>query len=229
MTNRQSFGLSFTIPILSIVCGLSVPLLSIYQPQNYIGWALMTLGFGVLSLLGEGSTRAQYMGCQVPLGMGLGIVWLSTQFAILAPLPVSNNAHAIAFYTFTRCFIQSWGVVIGGTILQNTILRDLPPSFLETIPQGVQIAYAAIPALESLIDPVKTDVRVAFARSVRLIWLVMIGVGGTGLLSCTLMREIPMRTDMDETWAVTDSERAQADVKCGVDVGSTVVAGLVAI
>ncbi len=100
------FGLSFTIPIFSIVCGVSVPMLNIYRPQNYIGWALIIVGFGVLSLLDENSTRAQYIGYQVPLGMGLGIIWLSTQFAILAPLPVSNNAHAIAFYTFTRSFAQ---------------------------------------------------------------------------------------------------------------------------
>ena len=100
------FGLSFSIPIFAIVSGISVPILNIYRPQNYIGWGLITIGFGILSLLDESSTRAQYIGYQVPLGMGLGIIWLSTQFAILAPLPVSNNAHAIAFYTFTRCFAQ---------------------------------------------------------------------------------------------------------------------------
>ena len=30
----------------------------------------------------------------------------------------------------------------------------------------------------------------------------MIGVAGAGLLSCFLMGEVPLRTDMDETWGL---------------------------
>ena len=118
--------------------------------------------------------------------------------------PGQSLSHLLNSQLSSCVLGQSWGVVIGGTILQNTLLRDLPRSFIETLPQGVQIAYSAIPAIGDLAEPVKTDVRIAFAQSTRLIWLAMTGVGGAGLLSCLLMREIPLRTDMDETWAVKD-------------------------
>lgn len=95
-----------TIPVFAIVGGLSVQLLGRYCPQNYAGWACIIAGFGVLSILDENSSRAEYLGCQIPLGVGLGIVWVSTQFPILAPLPFSNSAHALAFFTFFRCFAQ---------------------------------------------------------------------------------------------------------------------------
>lgn len=100
------FGLVFIVPFFAILTGLSVELLGRYRPQNYIGWAIIVLGFGIISTLDLESSRARYIGSQVPLGIGLGIVWISTQFPILAPLPYSNNAHALAFFTFTRCFAQ---------------------------------------------------------------------------------------------------------------------------
>ncbi|KAI0046898.1 MFS general substrate transporter [Auriscalpium vulgare] len=94
-------SLAFTVPAFA-TCVDS-------RPLNYIGWMLIVAGFGMPSLLTENSTRAQYIGYQVVLAAGLGIVWISTQFPILAPLSFSNNAHALAFFTFVRCFArQAW-------------------------------------------------------------------------------------------------------------------------
>ncbi|KAJ8486838.1 hypothetical protein ONZ51_g4577 [Trametes cubensis] len=202
-----------TIPVFAIVGGVSVQIIKRYRPQNYIGWALMIAGFGVLSILDERSSRAEYIGCQVPLAIGLGIVWVSTQFPILAPLPFSNSAHALAFFTFIRCFAQSWGIVIGGTILQAQLLHDLPASFTAGLPQGVQIAYAAIPQIPALHEPLRTEVRAAFAQATQLIWRIMAGISGAGLLSCLLMSEIRLREDsLDEKWGLKD----EAETKEGV-------------
>ena len=192
-----------------------------YRPQNYVGWAFVLIGFGILSILDADSGRAQYIASQVPLGVGLGIVWISTQFPSLAPLPFSNNAHALAFFTFTRCFAQSWGIVVGGAILQNTLRRRLPAEFAAGLPQGVQIAYAVIPAIAGLPPPLQAAVRAAFAQSTQLIWRIMLGVSGAGFLSCFLMREVPLRTDMDETWGLQEKERGkEGAVEAGVGVAS---------
>ena len=100
------FALCLTIPPFAIFTGLSVQILNRYRPQNYVGWILIIVGFGILSLLDEKSSRAMYIGSQIPVAVGLGIVWISTQFPILAPLPFSNSAHALSFFTFIRCFAQ---------------------------------------------------------------------------------------------------------------------------
>ena len=104
---------------------------------------------------------------------------------------------------------QSLGIVIGGTILQNELLAKLPADFTSTLPKGVQVAYAIIPQIQSLPDGVKDEVRGAFAGSVRVIWQVMIGISGAGLLTCLLMKELPLRTDMDETWGLQEKERGE--------------------
>ncbi|EIW57864.1 iron permease [Trametes versicolor FP-101664 SS1] len=194
--------LATVIPAAAILTGLSVNISDRYRPQSYIGWAFTLVGFGILSLLDEHSSRAMYLAFQVPVTIGIGIVWISSQFAVLAPAPESSVTHALAFFTFTRTVAQGWGIVIGGAILQNALLRELPTSFTSTLPEGVQIAYAAIETISSLPEALKWEVRAAFARATRQIWLVMLGVAGAGLLSCLLLREVHMRAAPveEETW-----------------------------
>ncbi|KAI0700472.1 iron permease [Cytidiella melzeri] len=195
-------GMAMFITPASMACGISVQLCRAYRPQNYLGWALIIAGFGILSILDVSSSKAQYICCQIVLGLGLGVVWISTQFPILAPLPFSNNAHALAFFTFVRSLAQTLGVAMGGAVLQNSLNRKLPPSFLSRLPFGVSVAYSAIPSIQSLEEPVRTQVRIAFADSMKLLWEVMIGISGLGLATVLLMKEVPMRTDVDEQWGI---------------------------
>ncbi|KAH9918444.1 iron permease [Fomitopsis serialis] len=207
------FGVAFTIPPFAILMGVSAQVMRRYCPQNYIGWIITIAGFGLLSTLDENSTTARIIGYQIFLGAGVGIIWIGTQFPILAPLPFSNNAHALAFFTFTRVFAQSWGTVMGGTILQNTLQSRLPKAFIASLPHGTQLTYVIIPEVPKLAEPLKTEVRAAFARSTSTIWHVMIGISGLGLLTCLLMREVPMRTSMDEKWGLEDRGKGAPDSK----------------
>ncbi|KAI0776679.1 iron permease [Trametes elegans] len=210
------FGLSFSIPLFAIVAGVSIEVFSKYRPQNYLGWVFTIVGFVLLSLLNKDSGPAKYIGFQIPLGVGLGILWISTQFPILAPLPFSNSAYALAFFIFVRNFAQSWGIVVGGAILQNVLTEKLPTPLTDTLPKGQEYAYQLIPTIPHMPEPQRSAVRAAFSDGTRLIWHVMIGLSVAGLLTCLLMREEELKTVMDETWAVVDvpktkKERAEDD------------------
>ncbi len=88
------------------------------------------------------------------------------------------------------------------------LLKDLPRSFTDTLPHGVQSAYAIIPKISSLPEPQRAQVRAVFARATKLIWQVMIGFSGAGLLTVVLMREEQMRRDRDEQWG-SEGERRE--------------------
>ncbi|OJT05266.1 hypothetical protein TRAPUB_3930 [Trametes pubescens] len=218
--------LATVIPAAAILTGLSVNISDRYRPQSFVGWAFMIVGFGLLSLLDEHSSRAMYLALQVPVTVGIGIIWISSQFAVLAPAPAASVTHALAFFTFTRtvaqvsrparpsaaCHLrvanttgviaQGWGIVIGGAILQNVLLRELPTSFTSTLPKGVQVAYATIETISSLPEALKWEVRAAFARATQQIWFVMLGVAGAGFLSCFLLREVRMRgLEEEDNWS----------------------------
>ncbi|KAI0763297.1 iron permease [Trametes elegans] len=212
------FPLTLTIPFAAIIAGGSVKAAKRYRPQNYIGWSIALLGFGAMSIMSVSSSRAQYIATQIPAGIGIGMIWVLTQFPILAPLPVSNSAHALGFHIFLRRFAQSFGIAIGGTIIQNVLLKQLPMDFLATLPHGAEIAYSVIPSIKTIEDEqLKLQIRTAFAHAVQLVWHVMIGVAGAGLVSCLFMREQQLRTDMDDQWGL--QERVQSERLVEVELG----------
>ncbi|TFK46443.1 iron permease [Heliocybe sulcata] len=196
------FGLCFTVAPFGILCGATVQISKKYRLANWTGWVLLTIGCGLLTLMDENSTVGQFVGYQIVAGAGAGIVWTGTLFPILAPLPYSNNAGALAFYMFSRCLSTVFGIMVGGAILQNELRRRLPVAFTAEFPAGAQIAYAAIPLIRELEQPLRNEVIHAFAESTRLIWITFTGISGLGLVCSLLMKEVSMQTEMDDQWAL---------------------------
>ncbi|TFK32485.1 iron permease [Crucibulum laeve] len=197
---------------------LVIPVFDKYRPQNYLGWMFIIVGFGLLTMLDENSSQAAYIGYQVILAIGLGIVWIAIQFPVLAPLPISNNAHALAFFTFTRSFSWArsptfiWGTVIGGAILQNSLADKLPSEVLEALGSNTQLIYAVIPQLHTLTPDLQTKVRIVFADGLRAVWFTMLGISGLGFLTClSLMKEVKIRKAQDESWGLAEAKGKARD------------------
>ncbi|KAF4564077.1 hypothetical protein EYR36_003328 [Pleurotus pulmonarius] len=209
----DTFGIAFSLAPAGIIGGISVAATKQYRPQLWFSWALAMAGCGLLSTLHADSARAHAIGFQIVVGIGLGVISSTTYFPVLAPLHVSSNAAALATFTFLRNFAQVWGVTIGGTILQNQLTARLPPAFASAFPQGTAIAYAVIPAISALDEPLKSEVRGAFAESLRVLWQVLIGVCGMGLVASLFMRHLPLHTSVDREWGMEErgKDRVQAD------------------
>ncbi|OBZ69437.1 hypothetical protein A0H81_10667 [Grifola frondosa] len=138
--------------------------------------------------------------------VGMGILITTTFFPVLAPLPISENAAALSYYMFLRNFAQVWGVTIGGAVLQNELRKRMPADFLVQFPEGVAVAYTIIPLIPSLEEPLKSEVRVAFADSLKVVWEVLTGIAGLGLISCIGMKALPLHTDVDRDWALQNGK-----------------------
>ncbi|KAJ7101372.1 major facilitator superfamily domain-containing protein [Mycena belliarum] len=196
------FGLGFVIAPSNIIAGLTISRSNRYRPQLWLSWCFVMVGAGLLSTLKADSFRGKAIGFEAVLGVGIGILTTATYFPVLAPLPISENAHALAFFIFTRAFGQVWGVTIGATVMQNRLSTDLPASFKGVFPQGTQIAYAVIPLIPTLPADVAEETRKAFASALGELWQVMIGIGAVGLLISLAMKHIDLHSDTDEEWGV---------------------------
>ncbi|KAG9050249.1 hypothetical protein FS837_006690 [Tulasnella sp. UAMH 9824] len=206
------FGTVFTTTPGAVTCGVTVGIFNIYRPQNMTGWVLTVVGLGLFTLLKVSTPKAQWVGFQIIEGVGLGILYAAPTFPILAPLPVGENAHALAFFAFVKSYSQTWGITLGATILQNQLKTKLPAEFLTMFPSdGVDITYAAIPQISGLPEPMRTEVRAAFASSLRVIWLAMIGICAVGLLSVLVMKEVKMHEATDEGWGLEERKRREVD------------------
>ncbi|KAI0935573.1 hypothetical protein AcV5_003966 [Taiwanofungus camphoratus] len=194
------FGVAFTVAPMTIVSGAAITATKRYRPPIWLGWGLLMLGHGLLTTLKYDTRRARSIGFQVITGTGIGLVYSSTYFPVLAPLPVASNAPALALYVFLRSFAQIWGVAIGSTVLQNELTKRLPASFSAQFPAGAQVAYAAIPEIAGLAEPLRSQVREAFAGSLAVVWRVQLILGGVGMLSSLFMEGLPLHTQTDTQW-----------------------------
>ncbi|EIM89050.1 MFS general substrate transporter [Stereum hirsutum FP-91666 SS1] len=208
-----AFGLGLSVPPAAILGGASVTRLQKYRPQLWLGWSLLITGLGLMSTVNAGVSVAHTIGYTIIMGSAVGAVSAVGYFPVLAPLPVSENARAMAFFVCLRNFAQVWGVTIGGTVLQNQLTQNLPSAFTSQLPQGTAIAYAAIPVIGDLSEPLRSQVRVAFADGLIVFWEVLIGIVGLGLLASLAMRHHPLHTKTDEDWGMraagkeTDAEK----------------------
>ncbi|KAJ7146731.1 iron permease, partial [Mycena epipterygia] len=196
------FGLAFSVAPSALLVGLSIARSHQYRPQMWLSWVLVVIGVGLFTTLHDDSSRAKAIGFQVIAGTGLGMMTAAVFFPILAPLPIESNAQAIALYTFFRNFSNILAVTIGGSVLQNELGKRLPPAFSVQFPQGTAIAYSIIPLIRTLPEPLKSEIRVAFADSLRVVWQVLIGVSIIGLLASLAMKRLPLHTDVDKKWGI---------------------------
>lgn len=92
-------------------------------------------------------------------------------------------------------------MTVGGSIVQNELKKRLPDN-IPNVVANAGLAYSIVPEIRYLDEPLKTTVRIAFAESLKVTWQVMIGISAIGLLSCLLMRGIPLNMDVDDSWAL---------------------------
>ncbi|KZO94653.1 MFS general substrate transporter [Calocera viscosa TUFC12733] len=196
----QSLPGAFTIAPCAILTGVAVTVTGHYVAPNIGAWMISIVGFGLMSTLTKSSSTAEWVLYQMLTSVGMGILWIGVEFPILAPLPSSKNAHALAFLNFLRTAANTFGVTIGAAVLQNELHRTLPAAFSERLPEGIDIAYAAIPQIPSLPQPLQDEVRDAFAASLSTLWKVTAGLCGLGLLTSLGMKQLSLNAHVDEDW-----------------------------
>jgi hypothetical protein len=98
------FGLSYSISLIAIVAGVAVKKTGKYMIPTYVGWVLMVVGAGILTTLRADSSMAKAIGFQIVIGGGVGIIYVVSLFPILASVPVTQTAPAMALFVFSRNF-----------------------------------------------------------------------------------------------------------------------------
>lgn len=117
---------------------------------------------------------------------------------------------------------QVWAVIIGGAILQNGLSDKLPSSFGAHFDNnGAGIAYSVVPQIPSLPEPLKDEVRAAFAEALATLWIVLIAVAAVGMVVSLPMRGLPLHTQTDWRWALKDDDPGQHGDSAPSDILTT--------
>lgn len=199
----------------------------------------MIIGLGLLSLLKSTSQTGSWVGFQLIVSVGSGLLVSTllndlrhshlhcptvgrTHFpSALAPICGSHRIssrffqfHSIicngkkfdSYVAFTSYVdIQTWGITIATTILRNQLKEKLPVEFTNTLPADIDVTFSAISQISGLTEPVKSQVRKAFADSLSVVWKVMIGISLAGMISNLALQEIPMNTITDDNYGLQET------------------------
>lgn len=87
-----------------IVAAISVTITKSYRPQLWLGWAILIIGMGLMSTIEVNTAPPTVIGFTILVGIGAGMIFGCNWFPVLAPLDISQNAHAIALFSFCRSF-----------------------------------------------------------------------------------------------------------------------------
>jgi hypothetical protein len=96
--------MSYSITLVAIATGVAVTKTGNYMIPTYVGWGLMVVGAGILTTLRADSSMSKAIGFQLIIGGGVGIIYVACLFPVLASIPVTQTAPAMALSTFSRNF-----------------------------------------------------------------------------------------------------------------------------
>ncbi|GAA6040137.1 hypothetical protein JCM8097_002047 [Rhodosporidiobolus ruineniae] len=192
---------------MAMLTGLSVNGWQVYKGQNIAGWILLTIGVGLLSLSTATTSKAGWVLLPMVSALGIGIGYAAPVFAVLAPLPPALAGQALAFQMLVRTLAMVLGITIGSTTLTNVLADKLPQAFLD-LAGGASGAYDAITEIHGLEEPLKMQVRVAFAQGLRVVWLVMIPFAGVGFVVSLFMRNLTLAATVDDTFGMKEKKRS---------------------
>ncbi|KAH6890857.1 Mfs1.1 [Coprinopsis sp. MPI-PUGE-AT-0042] len=218
----EMFGVTITVGPFIVAAGVSVTLLKVYRPQLWVGWALTTIGMGLLGLVRADSPLSWAIGLPSLPAVGAGTIFAVSYFPVLSPLPVTLNAQALALFAFLRSMAQIWGISIGSVILTNGLVKNLPQQFVKHAAGGIEHVYALIPEIKRLPQPLKSEVQEAFGESLRPIWYTMAGLAFLGFLSSLFMADIPLHNYVDNKFAMDSNASSQVLFKKYGDVEGAV-------
>jgi MFS family permease len=171
---------------MSVVVGIVCAKTGRYRWAIWTGWTLTTFGAGLLVMLGPSTTIVQWVFLNFAVSIGTGMLFPAMALAIQAAGRPQDAGHAAAFYSFIRVIGQSLGVALGGVIFQNQIKQKLLADPL-LAPMAAEYSKDAT-ALVGIINGMsagteKTQLVLAYADSLKTIWIVMCTLSAVGLVA----------------------------------------------
>ncbi|KAL4895396.1 putative MFS multidrug transporter [Aspergillus ambiguus] len=189
------FPSTLTVTPTAAVAGFVITYTGQYYYITYAGWALSTLGFGLLCLLDVDTTIPQWIFLNIVPGIGVGLSVISVALAVQASAPAELVSLMVTIGTFLRSFGQSIGVAVGGAVFENRLRANLHqyPQLSHMANQYSLNAFGVIDLLRNSDEITRSHVRIAFVSSLQIVWAVCCGISGIALVSCLFAKAYRIR------------------------------------
>ncbi|KJK66068.1 drug resistance transporter EmrB/QacA subfamily protein [Aspergillus parasiticus SU-1] len=183
ITGVALFPATLTVAPVAAVTGICISAIGGYRWAIWGGWALSTLGFGLLCLLRVNTSIPAWIFLDLVSGIGLGMVVPAMAFAVQASAKPHLVPLAITLSTFFRSFGQSVGVAIGGAIFENRLKVELSSTarLTELASQYTRDVFGVIALLHHTDEMTIHEIQSAYVDSLRIVWAFGCAISGVSL------------------------------------------------
>ncbi|KIW88576.1 uncharacterized protein Z519_10622 [Cladophialophora bantiana CBS 173.52] len=186
-----------------------------YRPTHNAGFALIVIGFGLFDLLDQNSSTGAWVGYQIIVSAGVGLIVSTLLPAVMAPLSEIDTALATSTWSFLRSFGGTWGTAIPAAIFNNrfdelatTLITD--PVVKGQLVNGQAYSHATAAFIDTLSASTREQFIAVLNESLRRTWQVGIGFAALGFLLVFLEKEVPLRQELETEFGM---EKAKAENK----------------
>lgn len=191
---------------MGITCGVIIHRTGKYLEVQWVGSALLTLGFGMLINLNATSPLSQIVGFQILAGLGSGLLFEPPLIALQAHVSQDDTATATATLSFIRNLGMSMSIVIGGVIFQNGMHIQSKNILSAGVPVDVANhfsngdAAANVDKISTIADfAQKIAVKEAYAWSLRNLWILYTCISFVGLVATAFVAKRKLSKEHVET------------------------------
>lgn len=172
-----------------------------YRPIHHIGYALITVGFGLFTLLNEDSSTGNWVCFQIVNSAGAGLIIPTLLPAVLASLTDADTALATATWAFLRSFGLTWGTAIPAAIFNNRVeeiaARIVDPSVRHDVIGGRAYEHAVRVYVNALHPETRSQFIAVLVDGLKRTWQVSIAFSALGFLLVVFQKEVPLRDKLD--------------------------------
>ncbi|KAL5417655.1 hypothetical protein PMIN04_007673 [Paraphaeosphaeria minitans] len=182
-----------------------------YRPLHFAGCALSAIGFGIFTLLDDGSSKAAWVCFQIIAAGGSGLIMSVLLPAAMAALPESEVASATAVYSFLRTFGYIWGVTISSITFNGQFDRYIndiqDPDLRSQLAGGGAYAFASKQAVQRLPEPTRAQVISIYVKSLNAVWQVGIALSLFSFLLVFVEKHIELRKELETDYGIHDEKQ----------------------
>jgi EmrB/QacA subfamily drug resistance transporter len=198
-----------TTLIVVVLAAVGGPLLSYwgrYKPMHIIGFALMTLGLGLCTMLNSKTPVVAWFFFQLIAASGVGIVVSTMLPAVQVKLPESTTGVSAGSWAFLRGTGSLFGVAIPGAVFNLRFAQLLPlipsSSARSKLANGKAYSRASARFTEKFGPVAKAEIINAFTQSLKSVWIVFAVAAGLGFCLTWWEKEYKMRKSLDTAYGL---------------------------
>ncbi|KAF5129761.1 MFS efflux transporter aclA [Metarhizium anisopliae] len=185
-----------------------------YKPLHWAGFATMTIGLGLFYTLDRDSGRGKRIGYQTIAACGAGFIFTASLPSALASLAEKDVATATSAFAFVRALGLVWGVTMSAIVFNGQVNHNLhyvdDANMRQLLTDGRAYTFTSGSengdlSIAKLPEPTRGQVIHVYEDSLRVIWLMLVGIAGLGLVAASVLRHVDLRTNHQTEFGLSEA------------------------